>query len=156
MALAAGCSDEADWSDRPLTAQDGVVEGVKFRWTVPEGMAKRDEGSTIFALRGADTTKPSPRLQVLRERAIPPALSAAVKEAKLGDSVVTRQEEVPDGFIVSGHTEKKDQILVNVWRIHDPGALHCQAAYSYSRGIPNFDKTLAMLEKVCLSMGVPE
>src|SRR5687767_4411860 len=137
MAFVAGCSDPADWSARPLVGQDGVVDGVKFRWTVPEGM-KKDDGDAVFALRGADESKPSPRLRVLREPSLPAALSAALKGAKLGDAVVTRKEEVPNGFIISAHTEKKDQILVNVWRIHDPGALHCQASYSWSKGIPNF------------------
>jgi hypothetical protein len=155
MVFVLGCSEPADWSGRPLASQDGVVEGVKFRWTVPEGM-KKDEVGAGFALRGADTKMPSPRLQVMFERGMPTSVHAAVKAASLADGKVARQEAIPGGFIVSGHSEKNDFILINVWKEHELGALHCQAAFSSSRGIPSFDKTLAMLEKVCLSVGVSE
>ncbi|HZF52902.1 MAG TPA: hypothetical protein VE093_29800 [Polyangiaceae bacterium] len=155
MVLAAGCSEPADWSSRPLVPQEGVVEDVKFRWSVPEGM-KRDSAGAGFALRGADEKQPSPRLQVGLERPMPASIAAAVKAARLADAVVSRREEVPGGFIVSGHSEKKDQILVNVWREHEGVALRCQAAFSWSKGIPSFDKTRAMLENVCLSMGAAE
>jgi hypothetical protein len=155
MVLSLGCSEPADWSARPLAPQDGVVEGVKFRWTVPEGM-KKDEVGAGFALRGASENQPSPRLQVMIERPMPAHITAAVKAARLADGVVSRKDEIPGGFIVSGHSEKKDQILVNVWKEHQVGALRCQAAYSSSKGIPSFEKTRAMLEKVCLSVGVAE
>jgi hypothetical protein len=155
MVFLAGCSGPTDWSARPLVTQDAVIEGTKFRWSVPEGM-KKDEGGVGVALRGADDKQPSPRLQLLLERPLPANVPAAVKAAKLADAVVSRQEAIPDGFIVSGHSEKKDKILINTWRELDGVALRCQAAYSSSAGIPSFDKTLAMLEKVCLSVGAAE
>jgi hypothetical protein len=155
MVVSLGCSEPTDWSARPLVPQEGVVEDAKFRWTVPEGM-KKDEMGAGFALRGEGDKQPSPRFQVTLERPFPPNITSAVKAAKLADAVVSRQDEVPGGFIVSGHSQKKDQILVNVWREHEGVALRCQAAYASSKGIPSFDKALAMLEKVCLSVGVAE
>lgn len=158
IVLLSGCSDPADWSTRPLVPQDGVVDDVKFRWTVPSGM-KRDETGAGFALRGPDDKQPSPRLRVSLERPLPANIVAAVKAARLAGAVVSRREEIPGGFIVTGHSEKRDQILVNVWKELEGVAIRCQAAYSlnsWKKGIPSFEKTRSLLEEVCLSVGVAE
>lgn len=155
MVFVLGCSEPADWSARPLVPQEGAADNLKFRWTVPEGM-KRDPTGAGFALRGADDGQPSPRLRVMTERALPPTLAAAIKAARLADAVVSRKDEIPGGFVVSGHSEKKDQILVNVWREYGGAAIRCQASYAGSKGIPSFEKMLSMLEAICLSVGASE
>jgi hypothetical protein len=86
--------------------------------------------------------------------AIPPkTLDKAVENMMANDKeTISRKEVIEGGFIVTKHGNSKGIVQVEVWKQAGDKTLSARCSQAKNGGLPDFDKTKAWLEKVCLSL----
>jgi hypothetical protein len=148
-------SADADWAGRELKPTEGAVAGLSFTIGLPDGLKKSDalssETSTAWEAAAGKSTGPSISVAKL---ALPPAtLKDAVTRSGGAEIAIARQEAIEGGgFIVTGHSNDKGLVKVDVYKKAGEEALWCSAMQAKEGGLSKFEESKAWLEKVCLSM----
>jgi hypothetical protein len=158
LVVAAGCKGgyDKDWTGHKLVATDDVVEGVKYRITIPDGLTKIDS-----YVHGWDDAKPegdyipkvfthvSPYTELTMERAL---ASSTRDPAKTN---LVRKDTRADGFAFTDIATDKHAVHVVTFKKAGARYLQCSASQQTDSGeLPSFDATRAMLEKICDSIEV--
>lgn len=150
LALSGGCkgSAEGSFTGKELKPVEGSVGGIAFSISLPEGLPKNEALSSDTLV--AWEARPAGSLTVsVAKLSLPPATLKDAVARSGGSSVISKQEAIEGGFLVSGHSNNKELARVDVYKTASEGALWCNATASDPARI---DEARGWLEKVCLSM----
>lgn len=150
LALCAGCkgSSGGSFTGKELKPVEGSAGGIAFSISLPEGLPKNDKLSSEALVVWEASPAGSLTISVAK-LSLPPATLKDAAARSGSSAVVTKQEAVEGGFLVSGHSNNKDLARVDVYKTVSEGALWCNATASEPSRI---DEARGWLEKVCLSM----
>ncbi|HLM71125.1 MAG TPA: hypothetical protein VK459_00480 [Polyangiaceae bacterium] len=150
LALSGGCkgSAEGSFTGKELKPVEGSVGGIAFSISLPEGLPKNEALSSDTLV--AWEARPAGSLTIsVAKLALPPATLKDAVARNGGSSVISKQEAIEGGFLVSGHSNNKELARVDVYKTASEGALWCNATASDPARI---DEARGWLERVCLSM----
>lgn len=144
-------SSGADWSGKEIKPVEASVGDVPFSIALPDGLKKNGalSSDTLLAWEAAEGGSLTVAVAKL---AMPPATLKDAVARSGGDMVVAKQEAIDGGFLVTAHSNAKDAVKVDVYKMVDGGGLWCNAMQSGGVGEPKLEAAKAWLEKVCLSV----
>jgi hypothetical protein len=154
-----------DWSGDALRTAPGLAGKLRYTIDLPADLRPSGGGtlSTYRSARWGDGVYTDLEVSV-HAGMVPPSLESVI-ENKTGmgadDHVVKTKEDLADGFLVTHHSPDKSVVQTILWRMpsaEDKGqlktALACVAKQSAPDGVPNFEATVAQLEKICRSLAI--
>ncbi len=144
-----------DWSGKELKPVKNKVKGIDFTISLPDGMKLEDPNAEITLHWKADMDDYFSEPGVAVSFAAIPAstLDKHVERAMLDDThTIAKKQEIEDGFLLAYHTKNKGIVKVSVLKKKGDTALQCRASQAKQGGVPSPDKTMAWLEKICLSL----
>lgn len=163
--LTLGCGDKKDsgkkdegpgkdWSGKPLKAVETTIGGVKVTLELPEKMkVDADEADRKAWRADLDDYFSEPHVVLMSIATAPKTLEEATKHYMVEQKyVVARKEEVAGGFLVTHHSEKKGLLYATFFKSIGGKNIVCKSSQAKDDGVPNFEKTKAWLEKICLSL----
>lgn len=143
-----------DWSGKALKPVEATVGGVKVTVDLPDKMKLSEDDADRKEWR-ADMKDyfSEPSVHLMSITTAPKTLDEAVKHYMVEQKyIIARKEAIADGFLVTHHSKTKG-LLYAVFFKHIGGKnIVCKAAQAKQGGVPNFEKTKAWLEKICLSL----
>jgi hypothetical protein len=144
-------SSGADWSGKELKPVEASAGGLAFSITLPEGLKKNEKLSNETLVAWEAGQGGSLTIAVAKLSLPPATLKDAVARSG-SDMVIAKQEAIDGGFLVSSHSNGKDKVKVDVYKMAGGGALWCNATQAGDLEAAKVDAAKAWLEKVCLSM----
>jgi hypothetical protein len=150
LAIAGGCkgSSGESFTGKELKPVEASAGGLAFSISLPEGLPKNEALSSDTLVAWEARPQGSLTISVAKLSLPPATLKDAVARGG-GSAVVTKQEAIEGGFLVSGHSSNKELARVDVYKTVSDGALWCNATASDPSRL---DEARSWLEKVCLSM----
>jgi hypothetical protein len=144
--------------DLPLVAVKEAFGDLRFSIAVPRGFtADKLHNPNAKRWQAYDAGNP---FVVMVEHMDPPPTTFEAYEASLGlpraNLVVVRKQTLGDGSF-SLITRRASSSGINVFLSRKDHRLSCQAAYARGdadAALPNFDATLAYLDKICASLSL--
>jgi hypothetical protein len=144
-------SSGADWSGKELKPVEASAGGLAFSITLPEGLKKNEKLSNETLVAWEAGQGGSLTIAVAKLSLPPATLKDAVARSG-SDMVIAKQEAIEGGFLVTSHSNGKEKVKVDVYKMAGGGALWCNATQAGDVDAAKVDAAKAWLEKVCLSM----
>lgn len=143
-----------DWSGKPLKATEAALEGVKLTLQLPGGMKLSENHPDRKEWRAdLDDYFSEPSVRVMIITTAPKTLEEATKHYMVDEkNVIARKEALNGGLLVTHHTKNKGLLYAVFFKSAGAKNLVCSASQAKQGGVPNFEKTRAWLERICLSM----
>lgn len=143
-----------DWSGRATKPVEATVGGVKVVVDLPDKMKLSEDDADRKEWRADQRDYFSePHVHLMVISTAPKTLDEAVKHYMVQQEyVVVRKEAISDGFLVTHHSKSKGLLYAVFFKTLGGKNIACKAAQAKDGGVPNFEKTKAWLEKICLSL----
>lgn len=155
MLLAASCGKTAqkqeDWHRTPLKQMSSKTGGVEFDMTIPETWEPRDAPDEGWGPKTGDAFKrPSVTIQNVSGD-LASSMESAISAAGAKPENVTRKEHKGENYAI---TEAKEPTLIRATTFKRTGNtfLWCTASQANDDGIPMFNETKQVLQKICDSV----
>ena len=155
IVLAAGCGKTAqkqqDWHRTPLKQMSAKTGGVEFDMAIPDNWEPRDAPDEGWGPKTGDPFKrPSVTVQNVSAD-MASSLESAVAAAGAKPENVVRKFAKNEGYAI---TEAKEPTLIRATTFKRTGNtfLWCTAGQANDDGIPMFNETKVVLEKICDSV----
>jgi hypothetical protein len=141
----------ANWPAVARVAQQVTVDDVTVTLEVPDGLPRNPRDATMWDDDRVDLAHiPKVYLQTIeisRIKSLDLAKYHGTLDARTKKWV--REEQRPDGWAVTYAEPDKTRIEAIVYRAAGDQYIKCKAVQASDRGLPDYDKTRAMLEAIC-------
>jgi hypothetical protein len=157
LLLGCGGSGDKDFSGKPLEPKQVTIEGVTFTISIPKSLpTDSDEKPGVWNVtkfEGDHVPKVFTGITTMTHESIDRFIGWEVHNKEKMNLV--RKETRPDGFAITDAPAGKKRIEATTFkRIGDEKAIDCTAVQVDDDELPSYDKTRAMLEKICDSIVV--
>jgi hypothetical protein len=142
---------QEDWHRTPLKQMSSKTGGVEFDMAIPETWEPRDAPDEGWGPKTGDAFKrPSVTVQNVSAD-MASSLESAISAAGAKPENVVRKEAKNEGYAI---TEAKEPTLIRATTFKRTGNtfLWCTASQANDDGIPMFNETKSVLQKICDSV----
>ena len=157
LLLACGGDKDKDFSGKPLEPKDVTLDGVTFTISVPKGLPTDSDEKpgtwNVTKFEGDYVPKIFTDISSMTHATIDDFVKWEIHNKEKMNLV--RKETRPDGYAITDAPAGKKRIEVTTFkRIAGEKAINCTAVQINEDELPSYDKTRAMLEKICDSIVV--
>ena len=155
IVLVAGCGGyDKDWSGKPLEPTQVEIEGVKLTISVPKGLPRDSDEKpgtwNVTKVEGDHVPKIFLRTDPITHDDVDDfARWVIFNKEKMN---LVRKETRADGFAITDAPKNKHRIEAITYKRIGDKAFQCTAVQVGDGEVPSFEKTRAMLEKICDSI----